>query len=115
MVRVLGAADAACVVKRERHTEKISNVLTKVIGKIGKQGAGSKEKILIAWQKVVGKRAVTHSRPVSIRKKILTIEIDSSTWMYALSLEKKRILRDLKKEMGEDRLKGVRFRIGDIT
>lgn len=101
--------------KRAHRPEDIKKILNKVIGKIEKQGPGKKEKILNAWQNIVGDKASSHSRPVSIRRRILTIEVDSSTWFYTLNLKKKSILKDMKKELTEYRIEGIRFRMGDIT
>lgn len=95
--------------------EEIKHILDKVIGKIGKQCPGKKDEILNAWQRAVGNKASSHSRPVSIKRRILTIEIDSSTWMYELNLRKKGILKDIRKELGEDKVSDIRFRMGDIT
>ncbi|NQT76017.1 MAG: DUF721 domain-containing protein [Candidatus Omnitrophica bacterium] len=101
--------------KTNRRPEDIKKILDKLIGKIGKAGPGKKDRILAAWKKVVGEKAATHSRPVSIKRKVMTIEIDSSTWMYELNLKKKHILGDVKKHLGEDKVKDLRFRMGNIT
>ncbi|MBU1130506.1 DUF721 domain-containing protein [Patescibacteria group bacterium] len=101
--------------KTNRRPEDIKKILDKLIGKIGKKGPGKKDRILAAWKKAVGEKAAGHSRPVSIKRKVLMIEIDSSTWMYELNLKKDHILRDVRKQLGEDKVKDLRFRMGDIT
>lgn len=101
--------------RKTKRPEDIKGILSKVLGKIEKQGPGKKEKILSAWQASVGERAASHSRPVGIRRKVMTVEIDSSTWLYALNLKKKRILRDIKRELGEGNIENIRFRMGDVT
>lgn len=95
--------------------EDIRGIVGKVIGKIEKQGPGKKEKIVSAWRGVVGEKAAAHSRPVNITHKVLTIEIDSSTWFYTLSLKKASILKDIKKELEQYNVEDIRFRMGDIT
>ena len=101
--------------KRIDRPEDIKGILDKLIGKIEKRSPGKREKILNAWQGAVGERASCHSRPVSISRKTLIVEIDSSTWFYTLNLKKKGILKDIKKKLGEDKVKDIRFRMGDIT
>lgn len=101
--------------KQRKRPEDIKDILNKIIAKIQKHGPGRKEKILNVWQKAVGEKAKAHSRPVTIKRKVLTVEVDSSTWLYTLNLKKKSILDYLKKELGEDKIKDVRFRMGDIT
>ncbi len=101
--------------RRTKKPEDIKGILDKVIRRIEKQGPASREKILTAWQDIVGEKASSHSRPVGIRRRVLTIEIDSSTWLYQLNLKKMTILRDIKKELGSDKIEDIRFRMGDIT
>ena len=101
--------------RKAKKPEDIRDVVSKVIGKIEKQGPGKKEKIVAGWKKAAGEKAASHSRPVSIRQKVLTIEVDSSTWFYALNLKRASILKDIRKELSEYRVEDVRFRIGDIT
>ena len=101
--------------RKSKKPEDIKGIVGKVIGKIEKQGPGKKEKIITAWHKIVGKKAATHSRPVNITRRVLTIEIDSSTWLYTLSLKKAGILKDIKKELDKYNIENIRFRIGDIT
>ncbi len=101
--------------KRRVSPVGIESVLNKVIKKIKKEGPGKKEKVISAWRKVVGDKAARHSRPANMKHKVLTVEIDSSTWFYTLNLKKKSLLERLKKELGEETLKEIRFRMGDIS
>ena len=101
--------------REKKRPEDIRGILNKVIEKIEKQGPGKKEKILQAWQGVAGEKASGHTRPVNIRRNVLTIEVDSSTWLYELSLKKRSILKDIKKELTQYKIKDIRFRMGDIT
>ncbi len=101
--------------RKARKPEDIRDVIGKVISKIEKQGPGKKERIVAAWKKAAGERAANHSRPVSIRQKVLTIEVDSSTWLYTLNLKRASILKDIKKELSEYKVKNVRFRMGEAA
>jgi len=103
------------VKRRTGHTEDIKGILRKIVKKIEEQGPGKKEKISQAWEKAAGERAILHSRPVSLTRKILTVEVDSSTWLYSLSLKKRFILRDIKKELEQYKIEDIRFRMGNIT
>lgn len=101
--------------KQTKRPEYIKDIVDKVINRLEKKGPGKKEKILIAWQKIAGPKAASHSRPVGIKRKVLTIEVDSSTWIYSLSLNKREALKNLQKELKEEGIKDIRFRAGDIT
>ncbi|MBU0759852.1 MAG: DUF721 domain-containing protein [Candidatus Omnitrophica bacterium] len=103
---------------RRKHTkrpEDIKGIIDKVINRLEKRGPGKKEKILAVWQKVAGSKAASHSRPIGIKRRILTVEADSSTWIYSLSLKKREMLKNLQWELKEEGIKDIRFRMGDIT
>ena len=101
--------------KKEQQVEGIKGILNKVIGAIEKQTRGKKEKILNVWQGIVGKDASNHSRPVSIKRDVLTVEVDNSAWLYSLNLKKKSILEDINSRLGEEKIEDIRFRMGEIT
>lgn len=101
--------------RRPKKPEDIRGVVNKVLSRIERQGPGKKEKISEAWHGTVGEKASLHSRPVGIKRKILLIEVDSSTWFYGLSLKKTGILKDINKRLTEYKIEDIRFRMGDIT
>lgn len=100
--------------KRRNTIEGIKEVLNKIIGNIETQGPCKKDKTFAAWENTVGKEASRHSRPVGIRKNILTVEIDSSAWFYEINLRKQSILKDIKELLKEEKIQGIKFRMGDI-
>jgi len=103
------------VKRRTGHTEDIKGILRKIVKKIEEQGPGKKEKISQAWQKAAGEKAILHSRPVSLTRKVLTVEVDSSTWLYSLSLKKRSILKNIKKDLEQYKIEDIRLKMGDIT
>ena len=68
-----------------------------------------------AWQDAIDRDAAMHTKPVAIKKNILTIEVDSSAWLYVLNLKKKSILASMQKQAGKDKIEDIRFRIGEIS
>lgn len=100
--------------KKGAKPEDIGGIISKVIKKLDTKTHGSKEEVVKAWHGAIEPKAVCHTRPVLIKKNILTIEVDSSTWLYFLSLKKKSILEDMKKILGKGRIEDIRFRIGEI-
>lgn len=101
--------------RKTKKPEDIKDVVSKVISKIEKQGPGRQETIIAGWKKAAGEKAASHSRPVSIQRRVLTIEVDSSTWLYALNLKRASILKDMKKELSEHKIEDIRFRIGEVA
>jgi predicted nucleic acid-binding Zn ribbon protein len=91
----------------------LDSILKKVIKKLKKTGV-TEEDLHRAWLAAVGKKAVKHTKPRTLRKLRLVVNIDSSTWLYELTLKKKDILKKLEEELGAKKIKDIRFRIGEI-
>jgi predicted nucleic acid-binding Zn ribbon protein len=101
--------------KKNYRPEDIKNILGSVIKKLDTEIHGQKEEIVQAWQRAIIPKALSHTRPVALKRNVLTIEVDSSTWLYVLSLDKKNILEAMKKAMGKGKIEDIRFRIGEIS
>jgi predicted nucleic acid-binding Zn ribbon protein len=101
--------------KKGKRPEGIGGIISQVIKKLDTKTHGSRQEIVEAWQKAVEPRAASHTRPVAIKKNILTIEVDSSTWLYFLSLKKKNIMENMKKALSKGKIEDIRFRIGEIS
>jgi len=68
------------------------------------------------WQqrikKALTKKELGHIKVKYFSKGILSVSVDSSSWLYSLSLKKEELLSKLKKEHPE--IKNINFRIGEI-
>lgn len=73
-------------------------------------------KVSEAWQKSVWDEALKKTRPVSIKKGTLTVIVENSSWLYRVSLEKKKIL-DRFNENYDSRKKAdqIKLRIGNLN
>ena len=92
----------------------ISEVIKTVFHDFEKSKKTSKEDIEALWKELVGDRAFKHSRPQTMRKDVLTVQVDSSSWMQELSMRKRWILKGLKRKLGKDRISEIQFRIGEF-
>jgi len=101
--------------KKERTKQKsIENIVKDVIKELSGKGRVSEEEIRGAWEAAAGHRAAAHTKPVSIKKSILTVNIDNSGWLYELTIKKGKLLSKLDGKIRGKQLKGLRFRIGEI-
>jgi hypothetical protein len=64
-------------------------------------------------KKALTKKELGHIRVQYFSKGVLGLNVDSSAWLYILSLKKEELLGVLKKENPE--LKNINFRIGEIS
>jgi len=63
-------------------------------------------------KKSLTKRELGHIKINYFRRGTLNILVDSSVWLYQLSLKKEAVLIDLRKSLKE--IKEIRFRLGEI-
>lgn len=98
----------------EKQNKPLEGLLKNIISDLGSGGKLSNDDISEAWKSVVGRRAFEHARPVSIRKSVIIVNVDASSWLYELTTKKKEILKDLSKRLKNKKVVDIRFRIGDI-
>ena len=101
--------------KKGKKPVDIGNIISQVIKKLNTKTHGQIGEVVQAWQNAVEPKAIAHTKPVAIKKNILTIEVDSSTWLYMLSLTKKNTLAKMQKALGKEKIEDIRFRMGEIS
>ena len=92
----------------------LEGLLKTVIKALGPGGRVSEEEMAEAWEEAVGAQAATHSRPVSLRRGELIVNVDGSSWLYELTLKKRGITEKLTAKLRKGKLKNIRFRIGEV-
>jgi len=94
--------------------ELLKKTLDNVMSQLGArktvfQDAGPQQ-----WlKKALTKKELGHIRVKYFSKGILGLSVDSSSWLYILSLKKDALLKELQKE--NPGLKNIDFRIGEIA
>jgi len=93
--------------------ERIKDTLQSVMQDLINKKGGTNNEDPGAWlRKALTKRELGHIKFQYFRKGILGVIVDSSVWLYSLSLNKEDLLRKLKKCSGQ--IKEIRFSIGEI-
>lgn len=100
--------------KPRTRAQSIEDIVKNVIKDLSGKGRVSEEEINAAWEAAAGKRAAKHTKPVSIKKSVLTVNIDSSGWLYELTVKRRDLLEKLDGKIKGKKLKNLRFRIGEI-
>lgn len=62
-------------------------------------------------KKVLTKKQLEHIKFNYLRKGILSVNVDSSAWLYSFNLQKENLLNKLKKKLRV--IKDIRFHIGE--
>jgi len=89
----------------------VSGLLKKLEGGNVKQGNA----VRLAWRDAAGEHALGHTQPGSFKKGTLMVIVENSTWLYKLTMEKKKIIGKFNEAYtGRQKLEEVRFRVGDV-
>ncbi len=92
----------------------IGDIIKLVFTEIEKGKVLTREDVENKWFEIVGDQAKQHTKPASLRKGVLTVLVDSSTWMHRMALEKRKVLKQLKSNFGKDKISGINFKIGEF-
>jgi len=92
----------------------LGDILSGVIKRLGPKERLSEEDINDAWREAAGAGAAKHSRPVSFKKATIFVNVDRSSWLYELTVNKKEILKKLGESLKGRKIGDIRFRIGEI-
>ena len=92
----------------------IKDVLKSVFLQLEKSRDICREDVEERWKRVVGEGGFRHSRPVLLRKGVLTVRVDNSSWMQEMAMRKRKLLKQLKTAFGKDKISEIHFKIGEI-
>jgi hypothetical protein len=92
--------------------ELIKDTIQNVIKKLEtRRGVLPEDNLEIFLKKILTKKELGHIKLNYCRKGILCLKVDSSSWLYHLSLQKEDLLARLRKK--DNTIKDIRFCIGD--
>ena len=92
----------------------IGEIIHGVFARIENEKNLSKEDIDSLWKEACGSQAAGHSTPVTLKKGVLMVWVDSSGWMQELSMRKREILKALKRKLGKDKISEIHLKIGEF-
>ena len=94
-------------------TTPIKKIARDLIADLSKERSSKGDRVKRAWQKAVGKRFYPHTQPTSFQRRKLVVNVDSSGWLYELTMNRQKIASRLRKILKDD-FKELQFRIGRI-
>jgi len=98
----------------KRKISPIGEIIQSVFAKFENAGRPFQEDIELVWKKLVGEDGFKYSRPVAIKKEILIVLVSNSDWLETLVMQKRGILKGLKRKLGRDRISEINFKIGEF-
>lgn len=66
------------------------------------------------WNSVVGPQIAQQAQPLRFRDGVLEVRVNHPVWMQQLTLLKPRILKQLNQQLGEEILRDIYFRRGQV-
>lgn len=99
--------------KKEEKAGSLGSELQNIISKL-KKGHVSEKDMAGAWKAAAGARAFRHTKPVTLKKARLVVNVDGSGWLYELTLKKREILKKLEEKLKPKKIREIKFRIGEI-
>ena len=70
---------------------RIEEIVKTIIKNTCDKQEESKENLEAAWEQAAGKNAMAHTTLTAFKNNILTIAVDSSSWIYQLNINKTKI------------------------
>ncbi len=94
----------------------IKDVVKGVISGLAKEKRLSLEEISAVWKQVVGAKTCGYTKPTSLKKGRLTVNVESSPWLYELNIKSEQIRQKLNKKLRERKIRvnSINFRIGEV-
>lgn len=102
--------------KKDRNKKliHISDILSSALGKCRPAMDTEMTRIWDVWDDAVGKPIAMNAKPDSFKAGILMVNVSSSTWIHQLKFLEKEMIMNLNKNLDQDLVKQLRFKIGRI-
>ncbi len=74
---------------------RLGKILENCLSRVGLQQRIQEQKILDAWERMVGKAIAEMTEPVRVKNRVLQVKVTNSVWMHELQFHKKLIIQKL--------------------
>ncbi len=92
----------------------VGEVLERLFNKLSIDKKLKEVNALKLWEEVTGEKISQHSLPLFVRKGNLFVRVDNSGWLTQLTYLKREIISELNKRLGEESIKNIYFRLGEV-
>ena len=82
------------------------------MSELGLNSRFNEEQVFEAWNVMVSTFIASHSRPIALQKKVLSIQVLHSTVFYELERMKGQILQKMQDQFGAEHIRDLKFRLG---
>ena len=89
--------------------EALSLVLARLLKRLGLDEELQGWRAVDDWARIVGPGVARYTRAVSFEHGVLRVEVEGSAWMHELGYLKRELIKTLNRELGDSRVRDVRF------
>jgi len=100
--------------EKNKNKKPLNDTLKNIFKRIETREDGGDSKFIQIWREVVGEAAYEHAKPKSFKKGKLVANVSNSARLYDLTLKKKEIIKNFNKKIGSEKIKEIRFKIGEL-
>jgi predicted nucleic acid-binding Zn ribbon protein len=91
----------------KNNTQHIGDAIQELLRSYHLKSKFDEATLVSSWERLVGKPVAKRTRKVSVRNKVLFVELDSPAMKNDLNLHKSQILEVFAKEFGKDVIKEI--------
>jgi len=96
-------------------TQRVQELIAPLVARLAAAKRPSADEVSTLWRRLVGPKAAKHSHPTSLRGGELMVAVDTSTWLWNLSLQRPRLLEGCQAAWGVDTVTMIRLRMKPLT
>lgn len=100
--------------KKTGSIESLGSVIDKLLQSGIRQEDAPLLKVWELWERAVGQIIAENAQPAAFKGKILLVHVNSSPWLHQLSFLKKDLLARINRELGQDLVDEIKFKIGPL-
>ena len=92
---------------------RLGKILENYLSRAGLHQRIWEQRILDAWERMVGKAIAEMTEPTRVRNRVLQVKVTNSVWMHELQFHKKLIIQKLNEGTGAPVVQDLWFFIGE--
>jgi predicted nucleic acid-binding Zn ribbon protein len=92
----------------------VGQVLSSILDQYRSKNAGGIAHIAHVWQQTVGAPIAENAKPYAMKGMLLLVHVSSSVWLHQLQFLKKDLLDCLNRELEQDQIVDIKFKIGPV-
>ena len=99
---------------RSRGPERIGDVLAGLMARRGYARLDTASAFAESWEEAAGAKLAGKSRPGNVRRGVLEVMVENSAVMQELTFQKMQVLGALGRLLPDQKIRDLRFRVGQI-